>query len=303
MNPFFTIIVPTFNRDCFLSKTIESVLGQTFYDWELIIVDDGSTDNTKKIVAGYHDDRIRYIYQENSERSNARNNGIRNARGEYICFLDSDDYYLSGHINSFCESIIKNKKPIGFFFTNVIREYHGVKKNIKVPYDINSLFLLLFKNIITPGMVCIHKNILIENPFIEEYKKAYWEDTHLWIRIALSYPIYYIDNYTCVQVEHKERSINAIERKQLALRYLDHISMVRHLFKNYGKELSPHLDEYFYNEYLDNRHRMFLFMSRVNKYLFLSLKIWKDAWKNKPSKYLLKELLFVFLNCSYMKRN
>jgi glycosyltransferase involved in cell wall biosynthesis len=91
-SPFFSIILPTYNRASFISKAIESVIDQLYNKWELIILDDGSTDNTKEIVLSFNDDRIRYIYQENKERSAARNNGIRNAKGEYICFLDSDDY-------------------------------------------------------------------------------------------------------------------------------------------------------------------------------------------------------------------
>ena len=86
----FSIIIPTYNRAAFLPKAIESVLAQTYTDWELIVVDDGSTDNTREVVAQYNDERIIYIYQENAERSAARNNGISQAKGDFICFMDSD---------------------------------------------------------------------------------------------------------------------------------------------------------------------------------------------------------------------
>jgi len=103
MKPFFSIIVPTYNRAHLISKAIESVIAQSFVNWELIIVDDGSTDKTMDLIASYQekDTRIRYIYQENAERSAARNNGIDHAKGEYICFLDSDDYYLKKNLNTF----------------------------------------------------------------------------------------------------------------------------------------------------------------------------------------------------------
>ena len=80
MPPFFSIIIPTYNRAHLISMAIDSVIAQTFENWELIIVDDGSTDNTKELVDNYCsiDKRIRYIYQENAERSAARNNGIIN---------------------------------------------------------------------------------------------------------------------------------------------------------------------------------------------------------------------------------
>ena len=92
----FSIIIPTYNREKFISIAIESVKNQLFQNWELIVIDDGSTDNTKNIVKHYlSDSRIKYVYQENQERSASRNNGVNIANGKWICFLDSDDKFLS----------------------------------------------------------------------------------------------------------------------------------------------------------------------------------------------------------------
>src|ERR1035437_3389515 len=113
-NPVFSIILPTFNRAHMLSKAIESVLSQSFVNWELLIVDDGSTDNTALLVSNYTDVRIQYIYQQNQERSAARNNGIVKAKGQYICFLDSDDYFREDHLFRFYESLVANSFPIAF---------------------------------------------------------------------------------------------------------------------------------------------------------------------------------------------
>ena len=89
-----SVIVPTYNRADLIPYAINSVLGQTMSDWELIVVDDGSTDDTAVVVKRYRDDRVRYIRQENAGVSAARNRGVANARGEYLCFLDSDDELL-----------------------------------------------------------------------------------------------------------------------------------------------------------------------------------------------------------------
>src|ERR1051325_3991500 len=86
-NPFFSVIIPTYNRADFIRKPIDSVLAQKFSSWELIIVDDGSTDNTGQVVKSFTDSRIHYVYQSNQERSAARNTGIKNSKGQYICFL------------------------------------------------------------------------------------------------------------------------------------------------------------------------------------------------------------------------
>lgn len=93
-NPRVSVIIPTYNRAALLNQAIVSVLDQTFTDFELIVVDDGSTDDTPTVVSAFQDRRIRYVYQDNAGRSAARNRGIELARGEYVAFLDSDDLYL-----------------------------------------------------------------------------------------------------------------------------------------------------------------------------------------------------------------
>lgn len=112
----FSIILPTYNRSHIISETIKSVIDQTYDRWELIIVDDGSTDKTKEVVEKFikNDNRIRYIYQENSERSAARNNGIYNSKGDFICFIDSDDLFREYHISKLNETIksTENKNAI-----------------------------------------------------------------------------------------------------------------------------------------------------------------------------------------------
>ena len=89
----FSVIIPTYNRGTIIKRAIDSVLCQSEKDFELLIVDDGSTDNTEEIVNSYDDNRIVFIKQNNGGASSARNNGIKNARGKYISFLDSDDIW------------------------------------------------------------------------------------------------------------------------------------------------------------------------------------------------------------------
>ena len=99
--PFFSVIIPTYNRAKLVCEAIESVFNQTFKDFELLIVDDGSTDNTKEVLKPYlSDPRVKYIYQENKKRAVARNNGIRNSKSEWIAFLDSDDLWIEDHLES-----------------------------------------------------------------------------------------------------------------------------------------------------------------------------------------------------------
>ena len=94
MNDLVSIIMPTHNRAHILPTSIKSVLDQTYPHWELLVIDDGSTDNTKEVVESFGDSRIRYIYQENQRQAAARNYGLDMAKGKWITFLDSDDEFF-----------------------------------------------------------------------------------------------------------------------------------------------------------------------------------------------------------------
>jgi glycosyltransferase involved in cell wall biosynthesis len=110
MNPKVSVIIPTYNRSKVIGRTIESVLGQTLPDFELIIVDDGSVDETRDVVNNFNDDRIRYIWQTNQERSVARNTGIAASKAPYITFLDSDDLFLPNKLADQYEMLEKFKE-------------------------------------------------------------------------------------------------------------------------------------------------------------------------------------------------
>ncbi len=114
--PFFSIVIPSYNRGNFISGIIDRCLQQTISDFEVIIVDDGSIDNTRAIVEQYtsRDARIRYIYQANAERGAARNNGIRNATGKFIVLIDSDDFPLPDYLANL--SIAIEQHPQHFFY-------------------------------------------------------------------------------------------------------------------------------------------------------------------------------------------
>ena len=207
LNMLFSIILPTFNREKFLAKAIESVINQSHKNWELIIVDDGSIDNTKDLVLSYQkkQDRIIYIYQKNSERSAARNNGIKKANGDWVCFLDSDDLYHESHLKVFYSFLQKNKFKKGLYFSGVS---HGFFENSNQYYDTsgnNHLEFVLLNTIGTPR-ACCSREILIKNSFNNSLKVG--EDKELWSRIALKYPVFYHHKKTFIEIEHENRSIN-----------------------------------------------------------------------------------------------
>lgn len=99
--PFFSVIITTYNRKMLLKRALQSLIQQTHTDWEGIIIDDGSTDNTESEIKPFLDDsRLQFIYQKNTGYSLAKNSGIFLAKGKYITFLDSDDEYLFNHLDT-----------------------------------------------------------------------------------------------------------------------------------------------------------------------------------------------------------
>lgn len=205
-SPFFSIVIPTHNRATFIGKAIESVIGQIYDKWELVIVDDGSTDNTKEVILSFNDDRVIYIYQENSERSAARNNGIRNAKGKYICFLDSDDFYHQTHLQRFRE-LIKSRNDIpGLYFSGLsMNEYNDAELVYDSSFNNNIEFVLV--NSFSTPRACVSSEILKKYSFDETIRIG--EDTEFWVRILGEFPLFYHGYRTVIQLEHAGRSINA----------------------------------------------------------------------------------------------
>jgi len=191
--PQFTIVIPTFNRAEMLPATLSSVQMQCFTDWECIVVDDGSTDSSAQIIEQMckKDGRFRYLHQENSERSAARNVGIRNAKGRYICFLDSDDYFVPEYLETLYQFLKKKDFPVAF----VISNFSMWNNNVIIAYNVRPFtphaaadwFIL---NPVSPSRACIHAKILESYTFDEALTCA--EYTELWIRISAKYPIIHL---------------------------------------------------------------------------------------------------------------
>ena len=164
MNLFFSIIIPLYNREKTISRAIESILNQTFQDFEIIVVDDCSTDNSSEIVHQFQllDSRIRYLKNENNlERCITRNIGIQSAKGKYICFLDSDDYHLPIHLETFYNKILEKKEPKAFLFTSAWNETEDGIRSERVCPDIGTmnLYHYFLNYTVNPQRWCIERSV------------------------------------------------------------------------------------------------------------------------------------------------
>lgn len=193
MNPFFSIIIPSFNRAHTIGRAILSVVNQTYTDWELVIVDDGSTDNTMEIVESFHDNRIKYVWQENQERSAARNHGIRLANGEWICFLDSDDEFTVDHLFSLNGQIISNP-TFKIFRTGLICKLeNGEEIKTKLEEDNNIINTYPFDHVVFFAF-----NKLVFEKFQFDQRFYYMEDMHFLLRCHQEFPFYQVRKWTYI---------------------------------------------------------------------------------------------------------
>ncbi len=204
----FSIIVPTFNRASFIGKAIDSVIAQTYKHWELIVIDDASTDYTQEVLKSYTDERIHmYVNEKNSERSASRNKGIALAKGEYICFLDSDDYFLPHHLE-LLSSLIKNAQQKVALFHTGVQQYNSSENTLKIIYriqGINPVETVIACHIPVIS-VAVHHSIFSQFKF--DSTMSINEDVYLFAQIASLYPLVYIPESSVVWVLHGNNTID-----------------------------------------------------------------------------------------------
>ena len=179
-----SVILPAYNQGDYLREAIQSVLVQTHPDFEIIIVDDGSTDHTCEVVHEFSDERVRYIYQENRGLSGARNTGIRHASGVYLSYLNSDDQFLPRKLEYLVEEIEK-KPQIGFVAGQAIPiDEHGnqIGKIYDKPIPEDPVQLLI-GNPLHVGSVLLHRQWQEKAGFFDETLRSY-EDWDMWLRLV-----------------------------------------------------------------------------------------------------------------------
>ena len=191
--PRVSVIIATFNRSRFIRESIESVLSQTFNDYELIVVDDGSTDNTRAIVAGYGG-RIRYFYKDHANQSAALNFGISQAEGEYIAFLDDDDLWLPEKLEKQMR-IIDADRSVGL----VAGEIYQVDVEGKITYHWGRrysnpvTFKFLFDyNVVNHSAALARKSLIVQAGGFDETLLT-TQDYDLWLRVSKLCKVHYIN--------------------------------------------------------------------------------------------------------------
>lgn len=209
---FFSIIIPLYNKENHIENTLKSVLNQSFIDFEIIVVNDGSTDNSEQIVFQFNDNRIHYFYKKNEGVSIARNFGIEQAKSNLICFLDADDFWYENFLETMYRYI--KKLPEYKVFSSAI-EIETSKTIFPAQYSIkrnNDFEIINFfeasekESVIWTSSTVFHKSVFTKTGMFDPNIKIS-EDTDLWIRVGLQYQIVFIWKILARYV-YDERSIS-----------------------------------------------------------------------------------------------
>jgi glycosyltransferase involved in cell wall biosynthesis len=188
--PFFSVVIPTYNRADKVKQTIQSVLDQTYGDYEVLVMDDGSTDNTEKVVKELCDPRVRYEWAENSGGpATPRNRGIDTAEGDWICFLDADDLWLPNKLQIVKHTIDENPHCDVFCHNEILSIQDSKSKILRYgPYEPNFYRVLLTTgNRLSTSATTVRRDFLNYHKLRFNQARDYVivEDYDLWLRIAL----------------------------------------------------------------------------------------------------------------------
>ena len=247
MHPAVSVIVPAYNNAKLLSQTIQSVLGQSYTDFELIIVDDGSTDNTREIIEHFPDRRIRYHYQDNSGLpAAARNTGIRLSVGRYISFLDSDDVWYPEKLGKVL-AVFQRHSTVGLVCHNEnVRRGSGIIGTKRYgPYKPDMFRSLLFKgNVLSTSATTVVKEVLERVGGFTERRDFYCiEDYDLWMKIARQHVEFYFLSDILGEYRIHESNSSGIFGQGDIKRYYNSLRCV--LEENFAHISSPSLSERF----------------------------------------------------------
>ncbi len=275
----FSLIIPTYNRSKSLKEAILSALDQQYPPLEIIVVDDGSTDDTKAIVNALNHGKIRYFYKENEERAVARNFGVAQAQGDYCTFLDSDDILYKNHFSEAKKMVILYENIEIFHLAYEITTPTGevLKQYIKKEGSLNND--LYYGNRMSCAGVFIRKDVAKANLFCTNPNLICTEDWELWLRLGAQYTWKYNSVITSALINHSHRSVSRVDKTKL-------VNRLNALIINLKK------DYYFNKNCIE-----YLPIIKTNMMLYVALHLAIANQKPSAIKYLYLALKTKFILC------
>ena len=223
----FSVILPTFNRSGLVKKAIQSVINQDYKNWELIIIDNYSKDNTEELVKQFSDERIIFNkFKNDGVIARSRNFGIKSAKGEYIAFLDSDDWWYSQKLQTVYQKIKESSCKFLYHNIHIKNSVSNFKKKIKYTRKLSNPYseLINFGPAFATSSVVVNKKFFNEiNLFNEDKNFLAWEDFDAWIRFSkISSSFCFIEefmgcnlvgNHNTLNISIKKKNIMSFKKK------------------------------------------------------------------------------------------
>ena len=279
-NPIISIIMPAYNAESFIAGSIESVINQTYRNWELLIINDGSTDRTQTIAENYSekDNRIKVINQPNKRLGGARNTGIKNSSGEWIAFLDSDDLWASNKLQRQLEEAFRHSGASVIYSNGYIFNGDNLKDLVTYPtksgsFSANDMYQMEYQANYIPVLAVLVKKELVDRIGYQEERIFFYgcEDWDFWLRAAKLNAVFLgLEDYLFFYRRHgANMSSNSIQMR---------IAQAAVWIKNYSEEtLNQEIKRKAFNE----------FVPLVIKESF-------EQGKDEAALYLLKEMSNVY---------
>lgn len=223
--PFFSVVIPLYNKENYIEATLKSVLNQTFKNFEIIVINDGSTDNSQQVVKTFSDDRIQVIQQNNQGLSASRNTGISYSKGNIIALLDADDIWNSEFLNTIYK--LYKTFPEAFLFgtnylekrssRNIIEPVKNIDLKLKgKEFIIEDFFLAnMFQSIVCPSSLAFKKEVT--NSFLFNNKINYAEDVDFYLKCFVKYKLAYSYNTLVTHLINVPNQITSLGIKNKTL--------------------------------------------------------------------------------------
>lgn len=281
---FFSVIMPLYNKAQYVAKTIASVLGQSYADWELIIVDDGSKDDSfavaSKAISGC--DRALIIRQENAGVSTARNNGVALSKGDFVCFLDADDWWSPTFLVEM-HNLITEYPDAGIFGSSYFLVKNKINKIAPIALDegfekgyinyiqVYSRFLCMP---LWTGAICVKKIVFEEMQGFKPQLKL-GEDFDLWLHIALQHKVAFVNN----PLAYYNQNVDLINRAVGKLHKPETTEIC--CYSDYEKQYPNNT---YLKQLLDNKRVFALMKYYLSKQYrgFAKLELAKIDWSKQP---------------------
>lgn len=285
MKLFFSFVIPTYNRSALLRNTLESLLHQSYQEFEIIVVDDGGTDDTEGMIASLHSPKIKYYKKINGERGAARNYGAARAAGDYINYFDSDDLAYPNHLSTAIRIIEAKDRPAIFHLNYDFRKPDGtLHKEAAVQLDMANE-ALIEKNFLSCNGVFLRKDIALQFPFPEDRKMAVSEDWALWLQLAARFPVYCDKEVTSAVIMHDQRSIHDWDTDKIVQRdtlLIDYLMADQVFTKQYASVL---------DRFIADRFTFFALLYAIQRNKKMALHTLGKAWRKSFSSFFSKRSL------------